>query len=499
LNKYDVLIIGSGLGGLLCGYILSKEGYNVCIVEKNDQIGGCMQTFNRDGCTFDTGIHYLGSLDKGQVLYSYFKYFGLIDKIKMKRLDPNAFDKIVFESDGKEYNYAMGNENFINTLLRDFPNQKDVLIKYMENVKNICDSFDLFNLHSSQTRHYEKPFIAENTFSYLQSLTENIRLQNVLAGLNLLYAGIADSAPLYVHSLINYSYIQSAYRLVDGSSQIVDLLTQSIIENGGTILKEYEAKQIYFENEEAKYVEFSNKEIIEAKSIISNIHPTNTIKMIPPGKLKKPYVARINSLENTISTFTLYITLKKDSLKYINSNYYMYRNQNVWVAGSYLKEDWPDSLFYFTPANSKSEEYADSMIVIAYMRFDEVQQWGNTTVGKRGSDYEDFKKQKAEIILNILKKRIPNLSECIKNTYSSTPLTYRDYTGTVDGSIYGIIRDSNEPYKTFISHKTKIPNLFFTGQNIIMHGALGVTISSIMTCAEFVGLNYLLKKVNDSQ
>ena len=69
--KYDIIIIGSGLGGLLCGYILSKEGKKVCIIEKNTQIGGCLQNFVRNGCIFDTGAHYIGGLDTNQNLYSF--------------------------------------------------------------------------------------------------------------------------------------------------------------------------------------------------------------------------------------------------------------------------------------------------------------------------------------------------------------------------------------------------------------------------------------------
>jgi phytoene dehydrogenase-like protein len=75
--KYDVVIIGSGLGGLQCAYILSQEGYNVCILEKNKQIGGSLQTFRRDNAVFDTGMHYIGSMDEGQVLNRFFRYFRL--------------------------------------------------------------------------------------------------------------------------------------------------------------------------------------------------------------------------------------------------------------------------------------------------------------------------------------------------------------------------------------------------------------------------------------
>ena len=67
-NQYDILIIGSGLGGLVCAYILSKNGYKVAVLEKNAQIGGCLQTFKRFGLSFDTGMHYIGSMQEGEII-----------------------------------------------------------------------------------------------------------------------------------------------------------------------------------------------------------------------------------------------------------------------------------------------------------------------------------------------------------------------------------------------------------------------------------------------
>ena len=69
---YDIVIIGGGLGGLQCGYILAKNGLNVCVLEKNPVLGGCLQSYRRRGaeCTleFDSGMHYVGGLDQGQPL-----------------------------------------------------------------------------------------------------------------------------------------------------------------------------------------------------------------------------------------------------------------------------------------------------------------------------------------------------------------------------------------------------------------------------------------------
>lgn len=109
-EHYDIVIIGSGLGGLVSAIILAKEGYSVCVLEKNNQFGGNLQTFVRDKTIFDTGIHYIGGLSEGQNLYKYFKYLGIIDDLKLKKMDEDGFDIISFEDTNKEFPHAQGYE-----------------------------------------------------------------------------------------------------------------------------------------------------------------------------------------------------------------------------------------------------------------------------------------------------------------------------------------------------------------------------------------------------
>ena len=61
--------------------------------------------------------------------------------------------------------------------------------------------------------------------------------------------------------------------------------------------------------------------------------------------------------------------------------------------------------------------------------------------------------------------------------------------------MYGYVKDVNDPLKAFISARTKIPNLYFTGQSLNMHGILGVTISGVVTCSEILGGEYLINKI----
>ncbi len=61
--------------------------------------------------------------------------------------------------------------------------------------------------------------------------------------------------------------------------------------------------------------------------------------------------------------------------------------------------------------------------------------------------------------------------------------------------MYGYVKDVSNPLFSFISPRTKIENLFFTGQSLNMHGILGVTISGVVTCSEILGGKYLIDKI----
>lgn len=496
MEDYDVLIIGSGLGGLQCGYILSREGYKVCILEKHHQPGGCLQNFVRDGCVFDTGIHYIGGLEEGQVLNQFFRYFGLMDKLKLRRMNPDAFDIISFEKYGKEYPYAFGHDNFVDVLSQHFPDERKTLENYSLKMKELCNHFPLYNLSDVKMDISESQFYMENAVEYINSITTNPILRNVLAGTNPLYAGLAEKTPLYVHALVNNSFIESSWRIVDGSSQITDILVESIEAAGGKIIKNCEAVKMDFVKEKNAVVHAADGRKFVARYVISDIHPVKTLEMINEGHIRKAYRDRINSLENTTSNFSLYVVFKKDSFEYLPHNLYHYRYDNVWTAPDYKPETWPENFLLITPAVSRSEKYTDGAIIMSYMKFDEVKKWENTRVGRRGSDYLEFKQQKTEQLLSMVESKVPGFRSCIKSCTSSSPLTYRDYTGTIDGSLYGIMKDSTDPLKTLISPKTKIPNLLLTGQNIILHGVLGVTIGAVTTCSEITGLSYLVDKIN---
>jgi all-trans-retinol 13,14-reductase len=226
--------------------------------------------------------------------------------------------------------------------------------------------------------------------------------------------------------------------------------------------------------------------------------------MVGEEKFRKSFLNRIESLEGVYSAFSLYIVFKPNSFKYINHNFYHFKNSfEVWKAHEYDENSWPKAYMASMNASGKNEEWAEGMTFITYMHYDELKPWESTfnttaNMNHRGETYDDFKTRKAEKFLQEIAIKFPGIKDCIKSVHTSTPLSYRDYIGGSKGNMYGYIKDSNDPMKSFIAPKTKLDNLYLTGQSINMHGVLGVTIGAVVTCSEIVGKEYLVNKISQS-
>ena len=400
-NNYDIVIIGSGMGGLICADILGREGYKVCVLEKNRQIGGCLQTYVRDKVIFDSGVHYLGGLGEGQNLYQVFKYLGILDKLKLQKMDENVFDKIIIENDEKEYVYAQGYENFIQHLLKDFPNEEKGLRLYCDKIKEVCSKFPLYNLRSGGNVNEKTTVLGIDTRAFIESITADKKLQAVLVGNNMLYVLQSGKTPFYVHAMILNSYIESSWKCIDGGSDIGKYMAKNIRSHGGVIHRNTEVKRIVVEEGKVNSVELADGSHVYAKHFISNMHPVRTLEMIESNLIKHAYKSRIKGLENSIGGFVVNIVFEKETYPYIKNNFYYHKDGHVWQLAEYNEENWPLGYAIFFSASSRSSEYAESMTLLTYMRYDDVKQWGDTfnTVSKeddRGKDYADFKKLKAE-------------------------------------------------------------------------------------------------------
>ena len=487
------VIIGSGLGGLSCGSILAKNGYEVTVLEQGNQIGGCLQCFRRGDAIFDTGMHYIGSAEPGQVLHTFLHYLGIDSKIRLSRLNPEGYDVISFQ--GKHYQLANGKESFVNTLAEHFPDSCDELNRYYDLVQQVASSFAVHSLNRNVDLNVNAEYQMRSVSEVIDSMITNPTLRQVLAGIVPLYAGQKDHTPFYVHALIADSYHQSACRIVGGSSVVADAMADTIRSLGGKIIVEQKAEQIECDDSHATAVITSVGERFPADLVISAIHPASTMQMVNSRLIRPAYRQRIADIRNTTGAFTVYLKFRKDSVKYMDNNFYLYRGNSVWGCEEYDDTTWPKFLLYMHVCHEEKPVYARAGEILTYMNMDELRQWSNTRIGHRGQQYQAFKRQKAEAAIDALEKEMPGLRDSIEAYYTSTPLTYMDYTGIPDGALYGMKKDVANLGSASMTSRTRIPNLLLTGQSITLHGMMGVVAGSLVTCSEVRGMEELFRQM----
>ena len=487
------VIIGSGLGGLSCGCILAKNGYEVTVLEQGDQIGGCLQCFHRGDVVFDTGMHYIGSAAPGETLNTILRYLGVGDSIQLAPLDPAGYDVISFR--GEHYPFANGREAFIRTLAEHFPKSHNELERYYDLIKLVAKSSPMHSLNRQVDLNIHAEYQMKSVDEVIDSVISDPVLRQVLAGILPLYAGEKGRTPFLSHALIFDFYNQSAFRIVGGSSMVADSMADTIRSYGGKVLLRHKAEKIECNDTQATAIITEDGERYDADLIISAIHPTNTIELIDSHLIRPAYRRRLEDIRNTTSAFTVYLKFKKNTVPYMDSNLYYYRGDTVWRCEDYDDASWPKCLLYMHFCHEEHPQWAQTGEILTYMDFREMEPWRGTSIGRRGESYQAFKRMKAEKVIDALEQEIPGIRDNIEHYYTSTPLTYLDYTGTPGGSMYGMAKDINALGTGSVSCRTNIPNLLLTGQSITSHGMLGVLAGSLVTCSEVLTKDELFSQL----
>ncbi|MDY0014628.1 MAG: NAD(P)/FAD-dependent oxidoreductase [Bacteroidales bacterium] len=499
--KKDVVIIGGGIGGLMSGCLLCKEGYRPIIIEQHYKVGGGLHCFSRNGAIFESGMHFVSGFEETGPLRKIFSYLGIMDKIHVQPLDKNRFELVHFGSDNLKITFGIGKDNFIEILSKQFPHEADNIRNLMDALYRICDQIPLFNLRTSSNQWYLNDETLTPVNVFIENYIKDKKLQIILAWNNTLYSGSKDETPIYIHAIITKFYVEGASRFVNGSQHVADEMVKMIEAHGGKVILKKEITKIEIEDSNITKVIAADGSEYTGDYYISNIHPAYLMDIIDPANIQKAYRERLQNLENSYSAFIMYVVFKPQSFPYMNYNYFYYKDYNlVWNAINYDLKDFPQGFMAMTSPETLQNEYAKKGMFTCIMRYNDFKEWENTVVGKRGKEYVKLKKEIETRFINLVEEVFPNFKNSIDKVICSTPLTIRDYLKSKEGGLYGYKKNSQNLIKSQVLARTKIKNLFLTGQNINLHGILGVPLSAIVTVGELVGgFDYLVNKINDKQ
>lgn len=493
----NVVIIGSGLGGLTCADLLQKNGFSVTVLEKEPHPGGCLQCFMRGGVKFETGMHYIGSALPGQTMDAVMRYFGMDGKVRLQRLDVDAYNTVSLA--GEQFRFANGREPFISAMASRFPGHEDELRRYVSVVDSIAAASSLASLTSenrdlaANTRYQTLPMD-----SVLEELISDPMLRSVLAGDLPLYSAERGKTPFSQHAFIMDFYNRSAFRIAGGSDSVAKALVDDIRSRGGEVLCGKKAVKIHCDDVKATGVETLDGCLYRADHVIGAIHPARLLELLDTRLIRPAFRTRINSMPQTSGVFAVYVKFRKDSVPYMNTNFFGYRASTPWDCEHYTEEDWPRGFLYMQMCPCADPVWAESGVVLSYMDFSEVEKWKGTKVGRRGEDYDMFKRSRAEALLAEVERQCPGFLAGVEDWWTSTPLTYLDYTGTECGSMYGVAKDVGAGAAGRVPYRTRIPNLLLAGQNVNSHGMLGVTVGTIVTCSALVPPHEIYRQIRET-
>lgn len=493
-----VVIIGSGLGGLSCGVILAKNGYQVTVLEKDAQAGGCLQCFCRNGAKFETGMHFIGSAAKGQTLSRLMDYLEMSNDVRLSQLNADGYDVVALGD--RLFRFANGREGFIRQMTEYFPRQHDNLERYFTLVEQVANASSLHSLKYAETDtivNTKYQMLAIN--DVIDDLITDPLLAKVLVGNLPLYAAERGKTPFSTHAFIMDFYNQSAFRIVGGSDAIAASMKATIERYGGQVLTRKKVTRIVCDDSKATGVEVNGgEEFVPAHFVISDAHPMRTLEMIDSRLIRPAFRNRINSIPQTVGGFSVYLEFKEHTMPYMNYNFYGYNSDTPWGCEHYDAASWPKGYLYMHFCHDDSP-FAKTGVILSYMQMSEVEPWLGTAVGRRGEAYEAFKREKAARLLDSVERHCPGIRSCIKRYHTSTPLTYFDYTGTEGGSMYGIAKDVSLGAACRVPHKLRIPNVYQTGQNINSHGMLGVLVGTVVTCSEFLSAKTIFQQIIETE
>jgi len=440
-DKYDVVIIGAGIGGLVCGCYLAKAGLKVLIVEKNDKPGGYCSSFEKNGYRFDVGVHYLGSLREEGILFKILKELDLLNRIKFITNDPT--DRII--TPDKTIFIRKDKNDTKKELIAHFPGEKQNIEAFFK-------------------------FILEKDFLYIVSKTKRITFKELLddffndyklkAILSILLGnlGLPSSQASALVSIVLYRefILDGGYYPKGGMQVLPDLLAQRFKEYGGDLLLSTKVVKIITKNRKIIGVEIENKGVISSKVVVSNADATLTFKKLLDCDTQE--AKKVENLRPSPSAFVVYLGLNKK----LNISP---RHFTAWFFSSYdvekcykkqLSLSQIPSLYYalltFSSIVDPSLAPSGKDIIRIFV--------GANFRKKIETENKETIYQK---LLEKLENLIPNTQKYIEVKEIATPYTFYSFTLNREGALFGWAATPSQIDRKIFPPETSIKNLYLTG------------------------------------
>lgn len=517
-EKYDTIIIGSGIGALTSARLLTELGEKVLVLERHYTAGGLTHTFTRKKFEWDTGVHYIGEVHREE--HPFRKLFDFISQNNLKWSQMGSeYDRLIFPDE--EYSFVRGRENLMESLFEKFPKAQDQLAirKYIDLLKEVTDAgtslcmarslprmFNTFTCNSFYKK--AEAFSKKTTLDALKELTNNPKLIGVLTGQYANYGLPPGQSSFLVHGIISAHYLGGGNYPIGGGSSIARTVIDQIERRGSSVLTRMGVKSISVNNGKANGVILDNDQFISADRIISNAGLHNTFEKLISEKDRGDFPkSSLSRLRYSSGYFSLNIGLSRSD-EYLNlpkTNYWFYPgyDHDLNIKKYFNDQSSKLPLSYVSFGSAKDPEWKkrypnkSTIDILGASSFSWFKKWDHLRVRNRGDEYLELKEKMARPYLERLFEYMPHIKQDLEHYEISTPLTVKSYCQYQRGEIYGLEASGNRFQNRLLRPKTHIKNLYLTGQDMVFGGVCGALASGAMTVISIHPIkgSALLKKI----
>ena len=505
--EYDAIVIGSGMGGLTSAALLSELGWKVCVLEQHYTAGGYTHSYERNGYEWDVGVHYIG--DVGAETRTK-KMFDFLTNGNLKWA-PMAAEYDRFYVGDKVFNAVAGRQEFRDNLVRQFPAEGRAIDRYMQLLKQVSGALYAHSMERAlkpwQRRlatpilKWKKPNVLyRNTHDVLSELTDDPDLVATLCGQWGDMGLPPKQSAFMVHAMIARHYLYGGFYPTGGSWQIAEHIIPRIQETGGEVFTYALVKEIVVEEGIVTGVEMADGHRIDCGCVISSAGIGNTFDGLLSSKIVKNagYEKDLSSVRPSFAHLGVYIGLKHtaEELGLPKTNFWIYPGNDYDAAVDEFVKDRnaPFPVVYISFPSAKDPDYlrrhpgTATIEIVAPAPYAWFEQWQGSTWGKRGDDYEAFKKELGDRLMRHLYDKLPQLEGKVDYFEVSTPLSTNWFSGYQHGELYGLDHTAERLQQDWLGPRTRIPGLWLTGQDTLTCGVTGAMMAGMLTTMAIVGM-----------
>ena len=434
-----------------------------------------MRGYTRQGLDCPVGVHYLGSLDDGQVLRRLFDLLGVSEGIPVERMGTDGIiDRYIFDDFAFDLPEGLGayEENLRNTFA-DEHRQISAIMEIIRRNSEKMHALDFLFSRQTDAAMLEdmKPF-----GELLSELKCSPGLRAVL-GIPCCWIGVPlDCCPVFYHNMVLATYLFSSWRLKCSSAQMAGAFTDRFKSLGGKIIAGDGVEKILVNHRVVAGVQLTSGSVLKSPVVIGSVHPKVVLNMLPDGAAKPSYRRLVSKLVDTDGMFCAHVS--------VAASHHAAMPHNIFKIHTKTNGDILDLKYYQL---RESEGAGKNLLTILTSGdYERWRKWEHTQTGQRGEDYVREKKNRAWRLIHEAEEIFGPLQDAtLVDAY--TPLTTRDWVNSPEGSAYGVLRSSDQLLEASILNRTSVKGLFLSGQSVMAPGIIGTILGSLRTVKLIVG------------